>query len=172
MHYLVKLLVEGGTAKEALENAEMFAQDLCGQNESGYDDFDWYDLDGRWGASKAYGVESKKGKKLIEEAMNGTRREFESAMAHIRYMVEHFSDEQIFEEQFGTNDDQAAIRKENEKVYYLSRYQFTVAGGSHSNSCYLYNDKWGGRVTNQHDLDHIMKDTDKKLWVVAVDFHN
>ncbi len=169
MHYLVKLIVEGKDAAEAMVNAESYCDSLCGAD--GYSgDFDWYDLKGRWGDSKAYKITSKKGKELLKEGMENTRREFDVAMAHVRYMLEHYSDDQIYEEQFGTKEEQDAIRDQNDKIYYLSRYMFSKADGR-GNGVYVYNESWGGRVENQKDLDYITKDGEV-LWVVPVDFHN
>lgn len=163
MHYLVKLLVEGKTATEALENAESQANDLVELQE-----FDWYDMDdGRWGKSKAYSAESKKGKQLIKEGMEASRQEFDNAMKAIRYMMDNFTDDQIYEEDFPKWDD--IKDKLPEGIYSLSKWQFSRIGG-HSNASCVYSE--GSRVESQRSLDAQFKYAKEKLWVVPVDFHN
>lgn len=167
MHYLVKLIVEADNGTEALEQAERDAQDLieCGQ-------FDWYDLNGRWGDSKAYGVTSRIGRRLIKEGMDANREQFDSAMIAVRYMMEHYSDDDIYEENFGKWEDLKDTLPE--KVYSLSRWQFgRVAGDSNSPCVYAVSgDLWGGKLEKEADLEHVLSKTNKKLWVVPVDFHN
>lgn len=161
MHYLVKLIVKADTAEEALQQAESDADTMV---EYGY--CDWYNMDGRWGTSKAYGVNTKKGKELIKEGMDENRYEFDRAMAAIRYMMENYNDDEIYNENFTQVD-----QKESE--FYLSRYQFTVASGkSNAGVCYAMDgDLWGSRIDNDKDLGHVLAH-DAKLWVVPVDVHN
>lgn len=163
MHYLVRMLVEAETAEEALEQAHMDCESMV---EYGY--CDWFDMNGRWGDSKAYSIGSKKGKALLEEGMKINRKEFDMAMAAIRYMMEHYTDDEIYNEDFTKTD-------KKESGYYLSRYQFTIASGR-ENSASVYamgGDLWGGRVDNDKDLNYILERHDhNKLWVVPVDVHN
>lgn len=161
MHYLVKLIVKAETAEEAVQQAESDATTMV---EYGY--IDWYDMDGRWGKSKAYGVKTKKGKELIAEGMAENRAEFDRAMAAIRYMMENYSDDEIYEENFTQVD-----QKQSE--HYLSKYQFTIASGtSNAAVCYAMDgDLWGSRIDNDKDLGHVLG-VDGKLWVVPVDVHN
>lgn len=162
MHYLVKMLVEADTASDALAQAEVDCDTMV---ELGI--IDWYDMDGRWGKSKAYGIKSKKGAALLREGMDCNRREFDRAMEAIRYMMENYSDDEIYEEKFTKTD-----QKESE--YYLSRYQFAIVYGD-TNAAAVYamgQDLWGARVNSEGDLEHILKDENRKLWVVPVDVHN
>lgn len=162
MHYLIKLLVAGGTGKEALENAESYASDLVE-----YGEFDYHDFNGRWGKSKAYGVKSAAGKKHLEQGMQSTREEFDRAIKTVRFIVENFSDDDIYEENFGTPEQRQAMG-----AGYMSRYMFeVVAGGGHS--CYIYgnHDVWGGRIENEGSLESALNSSEK-LWVVPVDFHD
>lgn len=163
MHYLVKMLVQADNAKEALEQAQMDADTMVE-----YQYIDWYDLNGRWGDSKAYGVSSKKGKALLEEGMKCNRDEFDRAMAAIRYMMDNYTDDDIYNENFTKTD-------QHDSEFYLSRYQFTIASGRANAACVYAMDGnlWGSRVENDKDLEHILEgNKDKKLWVVPVDVHN
>lgn len=163
MHYLVKLLVAADTADEAISQAERDADEMVQQGIIDYADFD-----GRWGTSKAYGVNSKKGKELLEAGMKESRSEFDRALEALRYMFENYTDDQIYNEDFTQVD-----QKQSE--YYLSRYQFTIAAGR-SNAAVVYamdGTLWGSRVDNDKDLEHILEaNKNKKLWVVPVDVHN
>lgn len=162
MHYLVKLLVEADNAKEAMAMAEDEAQNLVDRGE-----FDWYNFDGRWGKSKAYGAKSQKGKKLIEEGMEAARREFDEGLAAVRYMLDNFTDEQIFEEDFPTYDELNGKLPQN--VYHLSRCQFSRVSG-HTNAPVIYSD--GDIVDSKRSLKAQFEYAKQKLWVVPVDFHN
>jgi hypothetical protein len=163
MHYLVKMLVTADNAKEALEEAYTDCETMVEQGI-----IDWFDMNGRWGESKAYSVKTKAGQKLIREAMDCNRKEFDRALEAIRYMFENYTDDQIYNEEFTKTD-----QKESE--HYLSRYQFTIASGR-TNAAALYAmgyELWGSRVENDKDLEHILENNkDKKLWVVPVDVHN
>jgi hypothetical protein len=157
------MLVEAENGKEALSAAETDCESMV---ERGI--IDWFDMDGRWGTSKAYGVNSVKGKKLLKEGMDSNRSQFDRALAAIRYMMENYSDDQIYNEQFDEKD-----KKECE--HYLSRYQFNIAyGGSNNPSVYCIDGNlWGSRVDNDKDLAHILENKEgRKLWVVPVDVHN
>jgi hypothetical protein len=167
MHYLIKLIVEGENRQEALENAQTYGEALVEQGE-----FDWFTLTGRWGQSVPHRVTSKKGKALIDEGMLGSRREFDRALTHARYMLDHYTADEIYEEDFGTDEQLEKIRKENNNISYLSRYMFgKVDGVGNSNYVYADGNIWGGAIQNQRALNHVL-DEKKKLWVVPVDMHN
>lgn len=163
MHYLVKMLVQADNAEEALEQARMDCDTMV---EYGY--IDWYDLNGRWGDSKAYRITTKKGKELIAAGMKESRGEFDMALEALRYMFDNYTDDQIYNEDFTKTD-------QKESQYYLSRYQFSIAAGR-SDAAVVYamgGNLWGSRVDNDKDLKHILEGHDKKkLWVVPVDVHN
>lgn len=163
MHYLVKMLVQADNAKEALGQAERDADEMVQQGIIDYADF--Y---GRWGDSKAHSIKTKAGKKLLDEGMAENRNEFDRSMAAIRYMMENYTDDEIYNEDFTQVD-----QKDSE--HYLSRYQFTIAAGRANAACVYAMDGnlWGSRVENDKDLTHILEgNKDKKLWVVPVDVHN
>ena len=166
MHYLLKLVVKGENEKEAMANALDDAEELVNRG-----DYDWFTMDGRWGESKPYRVNSETGKQHIEDGMSAHRRDFDSAMKHIRYMMDNYSDDDIYNENFGDYRG-----KLPEDVWYLSKWQFYGASGD-KNGPYVYaldGNIWGGYLEKEGDVKHVMdKDSDSnKLWVVPVDFHN
>lgn len=162
MHDPIKLIVQAENREDALSMADVYADDLV---ESKH--FDWYNLDGRWGKSVPYKLTSKRGQALIKQGMAENRANFDSAMLAIRYMLEHFTDDQIYNKQFGKEEG----TKLPEGIYYLSRWQFTRAGGRHA--CYVYGENaiWGAAIKHDRELEAATKDHDD-LWVVLVDFHN
>lgn len=159
MHYLVRLIVEADNASEANSQADSVMMDLVEWKE-----FDWYqnEADGsRWhNCWKPARLYSKKAQAMVGDAMQCQLVEFKLALATIRLMLERYSDEQIFNEDF----------KQDVAGHYLSRYQFSRASGYHANACQLF-DANGSAITNQRELDLLLKEPDG-LWVVQVDCHN
>lgn len=158
MHYLVRIIVEAESADEANMEADNVMNDLIDQRE-----FDWYHTntdDSRWpGCWKPSRLSSKAGLAMVKDAMAGQLSEFKQTMETIRLMLDNYSDEQIFNEEF-----------EQVKGHYLSRYQFSVASGYHGNACQLF-DTGGCHITSQRDLDRYTVNA-KDSWVVQVDCHN
>lgn len=163
MHYLVRMLVKADTAAEALEQAVKDCDDMVEQGI-----IDWYDMDGRWNKSKAHSLNSAKGERLIEEGMQYNREQFDESLKAIRYMMENFTDDQIYNGDFKTG-------QHDDAGFYLSRYQFSVADGR-SNCAAVYcmdGNLWGSRIDSDRELESCIKDENKKkLWVVPVDVHN
>lgn len=165
MHYLIKVIVEAKNEEDALLSAAEGAEKMTDPEYGG--DFDWHNMEGRWGTSKAYHLNSDEGKKLLREGMENTRREFNEAIKTVRYMLENFSEDDIFNNKFPHVDELP------EGIHYLSRWQFTRAAGD-SNSCYVYaphGNLWGGKIANDKELEVVLKGN-KNLWVVPIDFHN
>lgn len=164
MHYLVKLIVQAETKQGAIDQAERDAEDLV---ENGYD-FDWFNMDGRWGKAEAHKVGSKKGKELIEAGMKNIRDDFDTAMRHIRFMMENFTDDEIYNDEIVTKGLTLP-----DGVWYPSKYQFRVASGDTPCAGVYAPDGnvWGGKVNSDRDLKSLLKDG-KNLWVVPVDFHS
>ena len=158
MHYLVRLMVEAEDAQEANNHAECVMNDLVEWRE-----FDWYSTEadeGRWeDCWKPVRLNTKKGKAMVQDAMQGQLEEFKRSMAAVRLMLDQYTDGQIFNEEF-----------EQIEGHYLSRYQFSRASGYHANACQLF-DNGGCSITNQKQLDWYLKEP-KGLWVVQVDCHN
>jgi hypothetical protein len=158
MHYLVRLIVEADDAEQANMEATSVMEDLVDWRE-----FDWYQTsaDGsRWeDCWKPMRLSTKKAQATVQDAMQGQLAEFKQTIATIRIMLDSYSDEQIFNEEFQQVDG-----------YYLSRYQFSRASGYHANACQLFGEG-GDSITSQKQLEWYLKDT-ARLWVVQVDCHN
>lgn len=158
MHYLVTLIVEGDTAKDANDMADTTMMDLVEWKE-----FDWYQTeatDSRWpNCWKPIKLSTKKAQVLVNRAMQEQLDEFKQTMSTIRIMLDKHSDEQIFNESFEQVDG-----------HYLSRYQFSKASGYHGNACQLFG-CGGDAIISQQGLEYYLKDP-KNLWVVQVDAHN
>jgi hypothetical protein len=158
MHYLVRIIVEAESADEANMEADSVMNDLIDRRE-----FDWYHTstdESRWpDCWKPCRLSSKAGLAMVKDAMAGQLSEFKQTMETIRLMLDNYSDEQIFNEEF-----------EQVKGHYLSRYQFSVASGDHGNACQLF-DTGGCHITSQRDLDWYMANPEGS-WVVQVDCHN
>jgi len=158
MHYLVRLIVEADNTDEAKGQAENVMDNLIEWHE-----FDWYQTSAdssRWPECwKPMRLTNKKAQALVADAMQGQLEEFKRSMETIRTMVANFTDEQIFEEDFGDKRDAS-----------YSRWQFSRASGYHANACQLF-DNGGCSITNQKQLDWYLKEP-KGLWVVQVDAHN
>lgn len=158
MHYLVRIIVEAESADEANERADHIMTNLIEWRE-----FDWYHTtadESRWiNYWKPCRLGSKEGLARVKDAMAGQLSEFRQTMKTIRFMLDNYSDEQIFNEEF-----------EQVKGHYLTRYRFSVASGYHGNACQLF-DTGGCHITNQRDLDRFTLNP-KRLWVVQVDCHN
>ncbi len=158
MHYLVRLIVEADSAEEANSQADSVMMDLVEWKE-----FDWYHdtSDGsRWEECwKPVRLSNKKAQAWVKDAMDGQLSEFKQSMATIRLMLDSYSDEQIFNEEFERVDG-----------HYLSRYQFSKASGYHANACQLFGEG-GDSITSQKHLGGYLENT-SRLWVVQVDCHN
>lgn len=158
MHYLVRLIVPGDTVEEATAAAISVAEDLVEKFE-----FDWFNdnaEDSRWfDCLRPASLDSEEGQKWVEDGLQAQFADFEESMQTIRTMVERYSNEQIFNEEFV-----------QESGHFFSRWQFSHASGYHSNACYLYGMD-GEQILNRSELDKYFTNT-ASLWVVQVDCHN
>jgi hypothetical protein len=129
VHYLIGILTEGQTRHEAGDNALAFADELVTRGE-----FDFYDRQ----RSRTYTLASALGKKAVEGALAANRREFDAALHAVKLMLQEFTDEQIYQ------DDYPPELRE----YYASRYEFTQVGDGR---VYLYGDEgvWGEKIRNE-----------------------
>src|SRR5690348_7660170 len=112
MHQLVAIISGGKTRKEAFDNALGMADDLVER-----DEFDYHE-----DAGTTHKFTSAIGQKMIEGALEATREDFMRAMAVVRFMLDHYTDEQIYQEDFGAED------PEHPREHYLSRWQFAQVG--------------------------------------------
>ncbi len=158
MHYLVRLIVKAQDAEEAKSVAETTMDDLVEWRE-----FDWYTpdgLDSRWeDCWQPMKLSNKKAQASALSAMEGQFEEFKRTMDSIRLMMNRYTDEQIYNEEFEQVDG-----------HYLSRYQFSKASGYHGNTCQLFGPDCDS-IISQSGLEYYLKDP-KNLWLVQVDAHN
>lgn len=158
MHYLVRLIVAADDADEANSEADSVMTDLIEWKE-----FDWYNTstdDSRWeDCWSPIRLSTEKAQAMVQDVMQSQLAEFKQTIATIRLMLDSYSDEQIFNEDFEQVDG-----------HYLARYQFSRASGYHANACQLFGEG-GDSITSQKQLNYYLKDTDR-LWLVQVDCHN
>lgn len=159
MHYLVQFIVEAENAEEANNQTNSVLENLIEWGE-----FDWYhtpETDSRWpDCWKPICLSEEKAKAIVQATLDEQFKEFEEALAAIRFMLETYNSEQIFNERF----DQSTSE------HYLSRYQFTVASGRGGIPRQLYGDG-GGAIVSQRGLDRYLEKPEG-LWVVQVDCHS
>jgi hypothetical protein len=90
-------------------------------------EFDWYSntaKGSRWkDCWKPIRLDAKKGQDMVQNAMNSQFAEFKRALATIRLMLDGYTDEQIFDEEFKQVDG-----------HFLSRFQFGLASGYYANA--------------------------------------
>lgn len=155
MHYLVGILSQRASRKEAHENAVSYADSLVEQGE-----FDYHDGE----QSKTYELTSAVGKRAVEGALAANRRAFDDAIQVARLMLERYTDEQIY------NDDYP----DDGRDYYASRWQFSQVGDGH---CYLYADLsgdqgiWSGKVSNDREYELAIAGRDN-VYITPIGFHN
>jgi hypothetical protein len=151
MHYLIGILTQGETKQEAHGNALAFADELVDRGE-----FDFYDGQ----RARTYKLASALGTKAVEGALAANRREFDAALHAVKLMLQEFTDEQIYQDDYPPEP----------REYYASRYEFTQVGDGH---CYLYGDNavWGEKIRNDRDYEAATADHDN-LWVTCMGFHN
>jgi len=159
MHYLVSLIVEADDKEEANVQAETVMIDLINLQE-----LDWYqtrtddsNLSGCW---EPILLSDQKARTMVHETMQSQYEYFKQDIATIRFMLENYTDEQIFNENFGQHNNR----------FYLSRYQFSRASGCHTNESQIY-DSNGDAITNYRSLEAYINDP-AKLWLVRVNCHN
>lgn len=159
MHYSISIISEGKSRQEAYENALGCADGLVEQNE-----FDYHADEG-----ETHHITSAVGQKAIEGALRATREDFMRALQVVRLMLREFTDEQIYQEDFGDDDPE---HPQHPRDYYASRWQFAQVGTTRS---YLYATEgiWGAAITNDKDYERALEDRDTNdLWVTTMDFHN
>ena len=155
MHYMVRILSQGTSRKEAYENAVSYADSLVEQG-----DFDYH-----YGEhSKTYELTSAVGKRAVEGALAANRRAFDDAIQVARLMLERYTDEQIYTDNY----------PDDGRDYYASRWQFSQVGDGH---CYLYADLsgdqgiWSGKVSNDCEYQLAIAERDN-VYVTPIGFHN
>jgi hypothetical protein len=139
MHQLIGIVSHADTREQARDAALAFADVLVER-----DEFDYYLVDSdRWKQSgRTHSLASNAGRVALAAARQVTRDAFDQALQAVRMMLAHYTDEQLYQDDFPDDD----------RDYYAARFQFAVIGG-HTHDCYLYGDGslWGGKLQNDTD---------------------
>ncbi len=162
MHSLIGVLTEALTKPEAAASAFAYADRLVEEGE-----FDYYNRrsDLYKQSGRTYRLTSKAGGLLVAEALRANRTEFDQALRAARHILTHFTDEQIYQDDFPPDP---------HRDYGASRYQFAILGGM-THDCYLYGEPqvWGGKIQNDREYKATTTGHEAdNLWVTAIDFHN
>lgn len=161
MHYLIRVIGQAESQEEAHENALVFVDDLIERRE-----FDYYDLDSpRFDENgHTHQIVSAMGQLLVQDALKSNRDAFDHALYAVRMMLAHYTDEQIYLNDF----------PDEPRDYYGSRHEFAIVGG-YTHDCYLYGDDtvWGEKIQNDKDYALAIQDLDpNELWVTCLDVHH
>src|SRR5262249_42799293 len=153
MHYLIRVIGQAESQEEAHENALAFVDDLIERRE-----FDYYDLDSpRFEENgHTYQLVSAVGQMLVQDALKANRGAFEHPLYAVRMMLAHYTDEQIYQNNF----------PDQPRDYCGSRHEFAVVGG-YTHDCYLYGDDtiWGEKIQNDTDYAMAIQDLGlNELW--------
>lgn len=151
MHNVIRLVTHGENRDQAHEQAKGFADELVERGEFDY----WVET------GKTYRLTSQLGQMAVEGAMKATRREFDDALRAAHMMIQDFTSDQIYNDDYPVQPEQ----------YWPSRFQFTQVGGYHF---YLYGDHetWGGAVRNDKDYAKMVEGHEDQLWVTSFDMHS
>lgn len=162
-HQLIRIIGVADTQQAAHESALEFADQLVEDGE-----FDYYlDQPVHYPeAGSTFQLTHELGRFAVQEALKANRETFDRALETIRRMFSDFTDEQIYQEDFGRGDDAPD--------YYASRYQFgTLAGDNHAT--YIYGDDtvWGEPIKNDREYLLAIGDLDpNEVWVTLLDMHH
>ena len=180
---LICVIVGAEEEEAALEKAKETLEILVERG-----DFDYYttfDMDGhgmagkdRWGELPVVArIESKEGKKLIEEGLKWTEQNFEYAITKVRNVLQRYTNTELFEE-FCVHEEVAAkLSEEIEQEWrdlHMAHYWLASAGMNHPSDTYLWSDE-GEQIENRHTLEYIIechKKEKKKIFIVPSDVHH
>jgi len=163
MHMKIRIITYGKTRKQAQEQAEAVVKGLCCNGCS--DPFDYGSV-----ISTPTLADTKKGKALIDEAMNYQRREFKDSLRQIRAKLATMTDDELFDERDG--------------VGLPARFYMHNAGQYRGSAIWLYDDDGEG-IQESHHLENALnkwrclyedqgKDNpsaDSRVWVSVADVH-
>ncbi len=158
MHYLIAMVVKANTEAAAIETAKGYADDLVQRG-----DFDWYNMQPeRWeDVGKAYKLDTEEGQARLAKSMSYTREEFNRNLEAARYMLENYTDDQIYNERFTHTYEKG---NPNNTPYHSRSSFYWLAG--YGNSVNAYNET--EPIINDKQLDYLPD----SAWVVMIDFHN
>jgi len=176
MHMLICAIVYACDEEEALEKGETIFGELVERGT--FDYFGMFDDDTppspkeRWGnVPAAVNIQHPDAKKLIDNAMDNTWKEFKENITIVRKLLDAYTDEEIFEEA-------AAVKKLGKKFdpIDIARHYFYCIGQYEGPSIFLYDNDGVGIRTREHLKNVLNKWDDEKykgldIWVVPADVH-
>jgi len=167
MHMTIRVITYAETVEDGHKEAIGILQSLC---ENQYP-FDYYNV------GNTIKANSEDGKKLIENGMDRTWRDFEADMKSIREMLSIMSDEDIFKERLQPN-----APKPQHFMPSLARHYFHSAGQYKGSQVWLYDPEGEGIRDRVHLANVLHKWSnqykgksnpykDMKIWVTPSDVH-
>jgi hypothetical protein len=182
---VIRAIVYAPDKDQAFDKATHIFEQLC-ENQTPFDYFTTFDhnsLPGsgrrRWGKlSPVSEVNTKTGKKLIEDGMKATEEEFKQNMVEIRKAITKFTDKQLLNESgfgFGNIEDKK-LSTNDKHTLSLFRYYCYAVGKYNGSSIWLY-DNDGSGIRDRNHLKNALNKWDNedyeglKVFVVPADVH-
>jgi hypothetical protein len=161
MHKLIRIIGTAEGQDTAAEQAYAFADDLVERGE-----FDHYAVQSERHEESGYtfSLAEDAGQLLVAEALNANRVEWERALKVVRYMLDHYSDEAMYQDAY--DDPPTDV--------YISRHQFAIVAG-YTHDSWIYGDEslWGDKIRNDRDYKMAIEDIELgQLWVTCLDMHH
>jgi hypothetical protein len=160
-HKLVRIIGTAENREDAAEQAYGFADDLVERGE-----FDHYVVASHRHEQSGYtwSLAEAAGKTLVEEALKSNRVTLQEALNVVRYMLSHYSEEDIYQDTYA----------EIPPDMYISRHQFAiVAGYTHDSWIYGDDSLWGDKIRNERDYNMAVEEIEPdKLFVTCLDMHH
>lgn len=179
-HQIISAIVKAENETEALEKGKEIFENLCGEGNP----FDYYTTfegegtvvsgKGRFGDVPAVmNVDSEEGKKWIDKFMGITKKEFNDNLQKIRKVLEHYSDDDIFEGEVQSDTSKVVEKlcKTKDIDLYSARYFMYCCGRYSGYNIWLYNDEGEG-IRNKRDLGYMVDGNDKNKYIIPADVHS
>jgi hypothetical protein len=210
MRMLIAVMVFAKNSKGAVKAAHDVVNKKLGTKSQG-GPFDWYVDFGkddplglihkkRWGPipsvlqvnTARFPTEDKRGLKMVNSAMEKNRKAFQKSIAHIRYQIEHYTDDELFDEvepKFDLLSERTIL---NPNPAWFRSYCANVCGYFPGLRAHLY-DFQGHTISSPNRLQQMLNDTDSNpyywddskgqdpnwgrhiwnqpLWVIPFDVH-
>ena len=162
MHKIIRILCYAENKEEARETAEdILNESLVGENKP-FDYGSFFDEEhaiSRWGKMLVVCLaNSKKGKKLIKDGMENTKKDFKENIKKVRELINFYSDEELFEEK--TIDIKKQILENLEdkpitKNIFMFKYYCNCLGQYKGSNIWIY-DNDGEGIRNSEHLKNVL----------------
>jgi hypothetical protein len=161
MHQLIRIISTAEDQDTAAEQAYAFADELVEQGT-----FDHYVVQSERypGSGYTYSIAEAAGQLLVSEALRANREHWNRAMQVVRFMLQHYPEEAIYQDAYDNPPPDM----------YISRHQFgIVASMTHDTWIYGDDSLWGDKIRNEHDYKMAVEDIEPgQLWVTCLDMHH